>query len=153
MNVTKRFRDTIAVADLSLTIDHGTYCCLLGPERLRQDDDPAHDRGPRERRPPATCASAANRCVGLDPVQRGTAMMFQSYALFPHRSVLDNVGFALKMRGASREARTRDGARAAGKGPYGTLRQPPAGGTVGRPAATRGAGPRADHQPARAAAR
>ena len=43
--------------------------------------------------------------VGLDPVQRGTAMMFQSYALFPHRSVLDNVGFALKMRGASREAR------------------------------------------------
>ncbi len=44
--------------------------------------------------------------LGLDPVQRGTAMMFQSYALFPHRSVLDNVSFALKMRGASREARS-----------------------------------------------
>jgi len=37
--------------------------------------------------------------VGVPQVQRGTAMMFQSYALFPHRSVLDNVAFALKMRG------------------------------------------------------
>ena len=36
-------------------------------------------------------ASAASRSSGLAPVQRGTAMMFQSYALFPHRSVLDNV--------------------------------------------------------------
>jgi len=34
----------------------------------------------------------------LSPVQRGTAMMFQSYALFPHRSVLDNVAFSLKLR-------------------------------------------------------
>ena len=57
-------------------------------------------------RPPVMCASVANPCLGWIPVQRGTAMMFQSYALFPHRSVLDNVGFALKMRGASREART-----------------------------------------------
>ena len=31
ISVTKRFRDTTAVADLGLTIDHGTYCCLLGP--------------------------------------------------------------------------------------------------------------------------
>ena len=49
--------------------------------------------------------------VGLPPVQRGTAMMFQSYALFPHRSVLDNVAFALKMRGAGlaeRHARARE---------------------------------------------
>ena len=52
--------------------------------------------------------------VGLPPVQRGTAMMFQSYALFPHRSVLDNVAFALKMRGASKAERHRHGARAAG---------------------------------------
>ena len=38
-------------------------------------------------------------------MQRGTAMMFQSYALFPHRSVLDNVSFALKMRGAQSRGR------------------------------------------------
>jgi putative spermidine/putrescine transport system ATP-binding protein len=45
--------------------------------------------------------------VGLSPVQRGTAMMFQSYALFPHRSVLDNVAFSLKLRGASKAERHR----------------------------------------------
>jgi putative spermidine/putrescine transport system ATP-binding protein len=49
--------------------------------------------------------------VGLPQVRRGTAMMFQSYALFPHRSVLDNVAFALKMRGAGlaeRHAKARE---------------------------------------------
>jgi putative spermidine/putrescine transport system ATP-binding protein len=45
--------------------------------------------------------------TGLSPVQRGTAMMFQNYALFPHRSVLDNVGFSLKVRGVSRADRHR----------------------------------------------
>ena len=41
----------------------------------------------------------------LTPAKRGTAMMFQSYALFPHLSVLDNVAFALKMRGVDKPAR------------------------------------------------
>jgi len=43
--------------------------------------------------------------TALPPGRRGTAMMFQSYALFPHLSVLDNVAFALKMRGIARERR------------------------------------------------
>jgi putative spermidine/putrescine transport system ATP-binding protein len=41
----------------------------------------------------------------LPPAQRSTAMMFQSYALFPHLSVLDNVAFALKMRGVAKAER------------------------------------------------
>ncbi len=40
--------------------------------------------------------------VGKPPVERGTAMMFQSYALFPHLSILDNVAFYLKMRSVGR---------------------------------------------------
>ena len=36
----------------------------------------------------------------LPPARRGTAMMFQNYALFPHLSVLDNVAFSLKMKGS-----------------------------------------------------
>jgi putative spermidine/putrescine transport system ATP-binding protein len=43
--------------------------------------------------------------TNLSPVGRGTAMMFQSYALFPHRSVIDNVAFALKIRGIDKAAR------------------------------------------------
>ncbi|MEP6740731.1 MAG: ABC transporter ATP-binding protein, partial [Caldimonas sp.] len=41
----------------------------------------------------------------LPAAQRGTAMMFQSYALFPHLSALDNVAFSLKMRGVGRDDR------------------------------------------------
>jgi putative spermidine/putrescine transport system ATP-binding protein len=43
--------------------------------------------------------------VGKPPVERGTAMMFQSYALFPHLTILDNVAFYLKMRNVGREER------------------------------------------------
>ena len=39
----------------------------------------------------------------LPPAKRGTAMMFQNYALFPHLSCLDNVAFALKMRGIKKK--------------------------------------------------
>ena len=54
--------------------------------------------------------------VGLPPVRRGTAMMFQSYALFPHLTVLDNVAFNLKMRGVGKAERRAAGARDAGAG-------------------------------------
>ena len=64
--------------------------------------------------------------TGLPPVERGTAMMFQSYALFPHRSVLDNVAFALKMRGIGKAARHTHRARTAGEGAAGSIRRPPA---------------------------
>ena len=47
----------------------------------------------------------------LPPAERGTAMMFQSYALFPHLSALDNVAFSLKMRGVAKAER-RERARA-----------------------------------------
>jgi putative spermidine/putrescine transport system ATP-binding protein len=41
----------------------------------------------------------------LPPASRGTAMMFQNYALFPHLSCLDNVAFSLKMRGVGKPER------------------------------------------------
>ncbi len=47
----------------------------------------------------------------LPPVARGTAMMFQSYALFPHMNCLDNVAFSLKMRGVGQDGAARQGAR------------------------------------------
>ena len=46
----------------------------------------------------------------LPPTGRGTAMMFQNYALFPHLNCLDNVAFGLKMQGVPRASGTRAGA-------------------------------------------
>ncbi len=47
----------------------------------------------------------------LPPAKRGTAMMFQNYALFPHLSVADNVAFSLKMKGVGKEDRLARAAR------------------------------------------
>ena len=56
------------------------------------------------------------RVIGLPPVQRGTAMMFQNYALFPHLTVLDNVAFNLKMRGVGKAERREQRARTCWRG-------------------------------------
>ena len=103
-NITKRFRDTVAVANLSLTIDHGSYCCLLGPSGCGKTTILRMIAG-HEKPSSGDIRIGGHSVVGLAPVQRGTAMMFQSYALFPHRSVLENVGFALKMRGSGKDER------------------------------------------------
>jgi len=108
--VTKRFGETTAVKDLSLNIPHGSYCCLLGPSGCGKTTILRMIAG-HEKPTSGDIRIGGQSVLGLPQMQRGTAMMFQSYALFPHRSVLDNVAFALKMRGAGtadRHARARE---------------------------------------------
>ncbi len=110
VSVTKRFGETTAVKDLSLTIPHGAYCCLLGPSGCGKTTILRMIAG-HEKPTSGDVRIGGNSVLGVPQVQRGTAMMFQSYALFPHRSVLDNVAFALKMRGAGtteRHAKARE---------------------------------------------
>src|SRR5437763_11408194 len=102
--VTKRFGETVAVKDLSLTIPHGSYCCLLGPSGCGKTTILRMIAG-HEKPTSGDIRIGGQSVIGLPQMQRGTAMMFQSYALFPHRSVLDNVAFALKMRGTGLPAR------------------------------------------------
>jgi putative spermidine/putrescine transport system ATP-binding protein len=104
VGVTKRFGETTAVKDLSLTIPHGSYCCLLGPSGCGKTTILRMIAG-HEKPSSGDIRIGGQSVLGLPQMQRGTAMMFQSYALFPHRSVLDNVAFALKMRGAGTAAR------------------------------------------------
>ena len=99
VGVTKRFGETVAIQDLSLTIPHGSYCCLLGPSGCGKTTILRMIAG-HETPTLGDVRIGGESVIGLPQVRRGTAMMFQSYALFPHRSVLDNVAFALKMRGA-----------------------------------------------------
>jgi putative spermidine/putrescine transport system ATP-binding protein len=102
--VTKRFGDTAAVSELSLDIPHGAYCCLLGPSGCGKTTILRMIAG-HETPTSGDVRIGGQSVVGLPPVERGTAMMFQSYALFPHKSVLENVAFSLKMRGASKADR------------------------------------------------
>ncbi len=99
VGVTKRFGETVAVKDLSLAIPHGSYCCLLGPSGCGKTTILRMIAG-HETPTSGDIRIGGTSVLGLPQIRRGTAMMFQSYALFPHRSVLDNVAFALKMRGA-----------------------------------------------------
>jgi putative spermidine/putrescine transport system ATP-binding protein len=106
----KRYGDTTAVDGIDLKIPSGSYCCLLGPSGCGKTSTLRMIAGHE-------LASAGQILLGgkyittSSPAERGTAMMFQSYALFPHLSVLDNVAFSWKMRGkavAERHARARE---------------------------------------------
>jgi putative spermidine/putrescine transport system ATP-binding protein len=107
INVIKRFGPMMAVKGVSLTVPHGTYCCLLGPSGCGKTTILRMIAG-HETPSEGDVRIGGQSVLGLVPAQRGTAMMFQSYALFPHLSVLDNVAFNLKMRGQGKEERRRE---------------------------------------------
>ena len=108
--VTKRFGETVAVKNISLRIPAGSYCCLLGPSGCGKTTILRMIAG-HESPTEGDVLIDGEHVVGLPPVRRETAMMFQSYALFPHLSCLDNVAFNLKVRGipkAERHQRARE---------------------------------------------
>jgi putative spermidine/putrescine transport system ATP-binding protein len=102
--VVKRYGSTTAVDGVSLTIPGGSYCCLLGPSGCGKTTTLRLIAG-HEQLTDGDIVIGAQNVGDLPPAQRGTAMMFQNYALFPHLNCLDNVAFGLKMRGVAREAR------------------------------------------------
>jgi putative spermidine/putrescine transport system ATP-binding protein len=95
--VTKRYDTTLAVDNVNLKIPAGTYCCLLGPSGCGKTSTLRMVAG-HEAVSEGDIILGPQNVTDLEPAKRGTAMMFQSYALFPHLTVLDNVAFALKMR-------------------------------------------------------
>ncbi len=103
-NVTKMFGGTAAVENINLTIPDGCYCCLLGPSGCGKTTILRMIAG-HETTTSGHILIGGKPVEGLPPVQRGTSMMFQSYALFPHLSVVDNVAFSLKMRGVHKQER------------------------------------------------
>ena len=106
----KRFGDAVAVDGIDLAIPGGSYCCLLGPSGCGKTSTLRMVAG-HETPTEGEVLLGGRDITLLSPAQRGTAMMFQSYALFPHLSVLDNVAFSARMKGAERaqrEARARE---------------------------------------------
>jgi len=102
--VTKRYGDTTAVDSISLRIPKASYCCLLGPSGCGKTSTLRMIAG-HESITDGDVLIDGQNVTGLPPIKRGTAMMFQSYALFPHLSCIDNVAFSLKARGVAKAAR------------------------------------------------
>ena len=106
VHVTKRYGKTPAVDRVDLKIDAGSYCCLLGPSGCGKTTTLRMIAG-HERVSDGDIVLGPRNITGLPAAQRGMSMMFQSYALFPHLSALDNVAFSLKMRGVDKASRHR----------------------------------------------
>jgi putative spermidine/putrescine transport system ATP-binding protein len=102
--VSKRYGLTTAVNAISLRIAQSSYCCLLGPSGCGKTSTLRMIAG-HERVSSGDILLQGEVVTNKSPRQRGTAMMFQNYALFPHLSCLDNVAFSLKMRGVSKRER------------------------------------------------
>jgi putative spermidine/putrescine transport system ATP-binding protein len=104
VQLTKRYGSTTAVDAIDLKIPAGSYCCLLGPSGCGKTSTLRMIAGHESATSGDIIVGPKNVTV-LPPAARSTAMMFQSYALFPHLSVIDNVAFALKMKGVAKPER------------------------------------------------
>jgi putative spermidine/putrescine transport system ATP-binding protein len=108
--VSKDYGTAKAVDAIDLRIPAATYCCLLGPSGCGKTTSLRMLAGHEIATSGDILLDNVN-VTTLPPAARGTAMMFQSYALFPHLSVAENVAFSLKMKGMAKLERL-DKARA-----------------------------------------
>src|SRR6266542_5741243 len=99
--LTKRYGGVAVVDDVSLTIEHGRLVCLLGPSGCGKTTTLRLIAGFVE--PSAGEIRVGNRLMSspartLPPERRNMSMIFQSYALWPHMTVTENVAYGLKLR-------------------------------------------------------
>ena len=95
---------TVAVDDVNLHVDHGEYVVLLGPSGCGKTTT-LRMIGGHEYPTEGDIVLDGQSLVDLPPHKRPTTTVFQHFALFPHRSVLANVEFGLKMHGVGKEER------------------------------------------------
>jgi ABC-type Fe3+/spermidine/putrescine transport system ATPase subunit len=104
--VTKRFDDVVAVDALDLNIHHGEFLSLLGPSGCGKTTTLRLIAG-FERPDEGQVLIAGSDVAGLPPYRRDVNTVFQSYALFPHLTVIQNVAYGLKQRGLRKPERER----------------------------------------------
>ena len=96
--VTKRFDDVVAVDDLSLEIERGSFFAMLGPSGCGKTTT-LRMIGGFEQPTSGRILLGDQDVVGLPPYKRDVNTVFQSYALFPHLTIDENVAFGLRRRG------------------------------------------------------
>jgi len=101
-NVVKHFDDLVAVDGISLEIPRGSFFAMLGPSGCGKTTTLRMIGGFEE--PTSGHIYLGDRdVVGLPPYKRDVNTVFQSYALFPHMTVFDNVAFGLERRGVPKQ--------------------------------------------------
>ena len=154
--LTKRFGSLAVVDNVSLRIDHGQLVCLLGPSGCGKTTTLRLIAGflePTDGEIHVGDRVVSSKARTLPPEQRKMSMIFQSYALWPHMTVAENIVYGLRLRKIDRDTIAKKLAvdprshqtRSAGAALSRRI--------VGRTAAARGAGARADRRARDAAAR
>ena len=103
-NVSKRFGDFTAVGDVSLSIPHGTFVCMLGPSGCGKTTLLRMIAGLEDPTSGTILLDGAD-VTTVPTHRRDFGMVFQSLALFPHLNVGDNIAYPLRIRGIDRVAR------------------------------------------------
>ncbi|MGB7259195.1 MAG: ATP-binding cassette domain-containing protein, partial [Pseudolabrys sp.] len=99
-DVRKAFGQTSVIHGVSVTINDGEFVVLVGPSGCGKSTLLRMIAGLENIT--AGEIRIGDRVVNnLPPKERDVAMVFQNYALYPHMTVADNMGFSLKLRGAS----------------------------------------------------
>src|SRR4051812_15329216 len=100
-NVTKRFDDVVAVDDLSLEIERGSFFAMLGPSGCGKTTT-LRMIGGFEEPTGGTIYLGDTEVSRLPSYKRDVNTVFQSYALFPHLSIFENVAFGLRRKGVAK---------------------------------------------------
>jgi multiple sugar transport system ATP-binding protein len=102
-NVSKVFGEHAVIPDIDLSIDDGEFVVFVGPSGCGKSTLLRLIAGLEDVSGGEILIDGRN-ATELPPAKRGLAMVFQSYALYPHMTVYNNIGFPLKMAGESKDA-------------------------------------------------
>jgi spermidine/putrescine transport system ATP-binding protein len=103
-SVTKKFGSVVAVDDVSLQVCQGEFLTLLGPSGCGKTTTMRLIAG-LETPTSGEILIREESVTDLPPYHRNVSLMFQNYALFPHKSIFDNIAFGLKYRKVPLEER------------------------------------------------
>jgi len=119
-NVIKKYGETQVIHGIDLTIEDGEFCVFVGPSGCGKSTLLRMIAGLEDTTGGAIHIGARD-VTTMDPADRGVAMVFQTYALYPHMTVGENMGFGLKMNGhpkADVKAKVDEAARVLKLGEY-----------------------------------
>src|SRR3954451_12947731 len=110
-NATKRFGDLAAVDDVSLAVKTGEFVSIIGPRGCGKTTTMRMIAG-LDQPDGGDVLIRGKSMRGVPPYERNVALVFQSFALFPHLDALGNVEFGLRMRGVDKKTRRERALRA-----------------------------------------